>query len=72
MRGALYLTGENLKSCLGRVVNYKLGSLPVLLGKCNSWTQAILELKTLPRFNPVSLGLSVVSEVVRVSHYREA
>ncbi len=38
------------KSCLGTLVNSKLGRTDILHGKCMSYMQSILELKTRPRF----------------------
>jgi hypothetical protein len=44
--------GREPKSCLGRVFNFKLGLIHARLS---------LELKTRPRFRPVSLSLSMAS-----------
>jgi len=51
--GEQYLTGENLKSCLSKVFNSKLGHVGILHGKCMAYTWSLLELKTQLRFCPV-------------------
>ncbi len=58
-RGARYLTGENLKCCLGRVFNYKFDRTAILYNSCNVYIQPLLKLKTRPRFSHVSLSLSM-------------
>jgi hypothetical protein len=39
------------KSCLGQVINFKLGCFDSLLDKCIAQMHQILELKTWPRFH---------------------
>jgi hypothetical protein len=48
-------TGENQKRHLGRVYNSKLGCFAIVRSWCRAYIQPSLELKTRPRFAPVSL-----------------
>jgi hypothetical protein len=57
--------GRDPKSRLGQDFNFKLG---VLQNVYNSWpmqTRLSLDLKTQPRFCPVSLSLSMLSPILR-------
>jgi hypothetical protein len=54
-----YQMGENLKSCLGRVFHFKLGSFASKQQKWLGYIQQLLELKTWPRFYSVNWSLSM-------------
>ncbi len=45
---------RELRSCLGRVFNFKFGCIVFLQSKCLAHLQLLLELKTQHRFCPVS------------------
>ncbi len=51
------------KSCLGRVLNYKLGRVATLLSNCIASMQPHQELKTQPRVRPVSLSLYMINQL---------
>ncbi len=52
------INGREPKSCLSWVFNFELVSFASKQHKWMAWTQALLELKTRPRFCPVSWSLS--------------
>ncbi len=51
------LMGENPKSCLGRVFNFKLGRLQNVYNSYPIQTRPRLDLKTQPKFRSVSLSM---------------
>jgi hypothetical protein len=57
--GSAVSNGRKTKSCLGQVFHSRLGSFAALCSKCFSYKQPLLELKTRPKFSPVSSSLSV-------------
>jgi hypothetical protein len=52
---------------LGRVFNFKLGCSVSEKCNCRACTQPLLELKTWPRFHPVSRSLSMDSDGKNIS-----
>jgi hypothetical protein len=48
--GSVTSNERELRSCLGQVFNFKLGSFVLKQGNCIAPTQSLLELKTQPRF----------------------
>ncbi len=60
-QGSSKAHGREPKSCLGRVFNIKLGHFAVYALAQHIQVRPSLELKTWPRFCPVSLSLSMAS-----------
>jgi hypothetical protein len=52
--GSAITSGREPRSCLGRVFNLKLGCFVSEKCNCRACTRPLLELKTRPRFHPVS------------------
>jgi hypothetical protein len=71
--GSTKANGREPKSCLGRVFNFKLGCFVMCTIAWPIQARLSLELKTRPRFHPVSLILSMgaMSDNVfhNLSHY---
>ncbi len=59
--GSAKANGREPKSCLGRVFNFKLGCFVMCVIAWPTQAQLSLELKTWPRFRPVSLSLSMTA-----------
>ncbi len=58
--GSVKANGSETKSCLGRVFNFKLGHFVMCTKAWPIQAGPSLELKTQPRFRPVSLSLSML------------
>jgi hypothetical protein len=56
---SILVKGREPRSCFGWVFNFKLGHIALLHHKCTAHIQPLLELKTRPRFCPVSLSLPI-------------
>ncbi len=52
--GIAISNGREPSSCLGQVFNFKFGSFVSIQCNCMTYTQPLLDLKTRPRFGPVS------------------
>jgi hypothetical protein len=62
--GSAISNGRSPNSCLGRVFNSRLGHITSLHSLGMACIQPRLELKTRPKFRPVSSSLSVVSNYI--------
>jgi len=61
--GSAKANGREPTTCLGRVFNYKLGCFESVHAFTYVDTHPHLELKTRPRFSPVSLCLSLLKDI---------
>ncbi len=59
--GSAKANGREPKSCLGRVFNFKFGCFVMCTVACPIQARPSLELKTRPRFRPVSLSLTMTT-----------